>query len=95
MSTSARTETEAWLESLGQKLIDVWFYSARYGWIDERHVDDHDTFLETVSMSMERLRLRHAMWLDGTGAVVVDRQTGNTRTFPNRAAAEMWMIHHG
>lgn len=85
---------EDWFKRLGGRLIDVWFYS-RGSFVTEPQVADDDTFLETVSMSFKRLAARYAMWDSGGGSwTVLDNATGEGKTYPSRAAAEMRIIHH-
>lgn len=83
---------EAFVQRLGVKLIDVWVYN-HAGWWITRQVDDHDTFLETLEMSMRNYRARFALWDDGEMWCLLDRETGDTKRYPNRAAAEMVAIH--
>lgn len=89
------TDVEAWMEGLGSKFVIVWFYDHRnMQFYDERHVDDHDTLLETITQTFDRMRWNVAMWDDGTGWTSLHRRTGETRTWPSRAAAEMGAIHN-
>lgn len=88
-----RTDTEAWLEGLGTKFVDVWFF-VKGVWIDERHVDDDETFLTTVDMSASRLRANYALWDHGNGWSLLKFRSGDTKCYPTREAAEMVAIHN-
>jgi hypothetical protein len=92
---NTRHAAEAWLKDMGVELCDVWFYHPKAGWKLEPQIEDHDTFLETVELSRQRLGARCAMWGDAAGWFVLDSRTGDTKTFPNREAAEMVVIHRG
>lgn len=82
------------MRQLGAKLTDVWFYDKRNSkWVDERHVDDDDTFLDTVDMTFERMGWKHAIWDVGDGWCSLSKRTGETKSWPSRAAAEMAVIH--
>lgn len=83
-------------KTLGVKFIDVWTYARTFDgmrWCSTQHVDDTETFLETVDMALEREGLRFALWDDGDKWCLLDRRTGDTKRYPNRAAAEMVAIH--
>lgn len=83
-----------WLDRVGVPLKSVWFL-ANGKWIDEEHVDDHDTFLETIAMTFERLKLNYALWSTPEGWCLLSHRTGDCRTYPSREAAEMVAIHNG
>ena len=91
---NTRDDTERWLEDLGTKFVTVWFFTRGRKWVSERHIDDHETFLETVGMSLGRLG-GYAMWFDGHNWCLLSRITGDCRTYPSKEAAEMVAIHHG
>ncbi len=81
-------------QRLGVKLIDVWIYQPRLQqWLLEPQVDDHDTFLATTDMTLSRFGARHALWFDDEMWCLLDKRTGDTKRYPNRAAAEMVVIH--
>lgn len=89
-----RKSTEEWLRNLGATLCPVWFF-AKGVWLQEDHVEDHETFLETVDMALKRLKADYAMWDQGGTWALIRRSTGDTRSYPSRAAAEMVAIHGG
>lgn len=91
---NSRPELEKWLGNVGVPLKTVWFLK-RGRWFDERHVDDHDTFLTTITMTFERLGLTYALWDTPDGWCLLSRRTGDCRTFPTKEAAEMVAIHNG
>lgn len=83
------------MQDMGTRFVDVWFYDRRnMTFVDERHVDDHETLLITITQTFERMGWRIAIWDDGTGWTSLHRSTGKTRTWPSRAAAEMGAIHN-
>lgn len=89
------TETSDWLKGLSTRFVEVWIWRKHdQTWLSEEHVDDHDTFLETVDMSLGRHGLRFAAWGDITGWwTLLDKQTGDTKFFPSRDAMEMAVLH--
>lgn len=96
------SETEAWLESLGSTLVDVQLYVRPFGgsiqsrvWLDERHINDPETLLTTVSMSLQRLGGRFAIWQNGLQWELFDMSKVGTKLYPNREAAEMSAMHRG
>jgi len=93
---NTRGTAEAWLEGLGTSMCDVWFLQ-KGSFFLEKHVEDHETFLETVGMALDRLMARYAMWEQGGDKpwALLDKTTGDTRSFPSREAAEMVAIHGG
>lgn len=89
-------EQEAFAKRLGVALIDVWFMRRRGpepGWVLEPQVDDHETFLTTVSMSLARHGARFALWYDDEMWCLLDTSTNDTKRYPSRDAAEMVAIH--
>lgn len=85
---------EDFAKRLGVNLIDVWFLSPRdKRWRVEPQVDDHETFLTTVSMSLERGGARFALWHDTEKWCLLDKRSGDTKRYPSRDAAEMVAIH--
>jgi hypothetical protein len=90
---SPHAAVEQWMQSVGTKFCDVWFFTRNRDWVMEKQVDDHDTFLETVDMALHRLGGNYAMWFDGERWAMVKRNTGDTKTYPSREAAEMVAIH--
>lgn len=100
---NTRSETEKWLEDLGSKFVVVWLYAPKSttitsrgtGWMEERHIDDPETLETTVSMSLERLGGKYAIWAyDGSWALL-SRSRTVLRWYPTREAAEMVAIHGG
>lgn len=104
MATKAGTPagTEAWLESLGSTFVDVRLY-LKHEWVDERHIADAETLGTTVSMSLERLGGRYAVWQFDGEWVLYDRfpapgpegqhYAGNIKRYPSQEAAEMVAMH--
>lgn len=101
MSKAANTPstTEAWLEALGSKFVDVRLY-LKHEWVNERHIDDPETLGTTVTMSLERLCGRFAVWRRPEDEVhkgppwrLFDRTTGVIKAFPSQEAAEMVAMH--
>ncbi len=100
---NGRENTIEWLESLGSKFVNVWLYlparaTGGWFWSDERHIDDPETLDTTVSMSLERLGGKYAIWRAGQQWVLLRRwnhETSTLRHYPNREAAEMVAIHGG
>lgn len=94
---NTRTETEAWLESLGSRFVEVALYLRVEGhmeWQYERHIWDPETLDTTVSMSLERMGGRFAVWQElDLSWTFYDRRTGERKTMPSRAAAEMVAMH--
>lgn len=94
--TEQQQDVEKWMETVGTKFCDVHFFVPRTGeWWEERHVDDHDTFLTTVEMTASRINATSAMWADHDGPswFCLTFRSGETRTLPSREAAEMVAIH--
>ena len=94
-SRNPRSATETWLEGLGSKFRTVWFY-VDGAWLDERHIDDPETLEFTVSLTLERFKLRYAIWPDTAdrGWWVFDRHApSESRWYPSREAAEMVVMH--
>ncbi len=99
------SEDERWLERMGSKFVTVHLYVRKIGgfegrhmrWLDERHIDDPETLDTTVSMSLERLGGRYAIWQRDGGWVLLKRGAAVPRLkfYPNREAAEMVAIHGG
>lgn len=89
------TDLEKWMQGLGSKFVVIWFYDRKtQAFVDERHVDDHETLLETIRQTFDRMRWRQAIWDDGTGWTSLDNRTGEAKTWPSREAAEMFVIHN-
>ncbi len=81
-------------QRLGVKLIDVWFFNPiRREWWLEQQVDDHETFLTTVSMAFNRLGAKFALWHDTEMWCLLNHGTGDTKRYPSREAAEMVALH--
>ena len=96
-SRNPRSATETWLEGLGSKFRTVRFY-ADGQWLDERHIDDPETLWFTVSLTLERFKLRYAIWPDTAdrGWWVFDRHAPSQPTwYPSMEAAEMVVMHNG
>lgn len=91
------SETEAWLESLGSKFADVRLYVRNGGnmeWVDERHIDDPETLQTTVSMTLDRLGGRFAVWLcPERHWMLYDRRNNALCCYPSQEAAEMVAMH--
>lgn len=91
-----RSETEAWLETLGSRFVEVHFYTRRDGhltWLEERHIDDPETLFTTICMSLERLGGRFAVHPDRGDYVLVDARERTTKLYGSREAAEMVAMH--
>lgn len=78
--------------------VSVWYYRPQIGpsgidWLQQDHVDDHETFLATVEATFERRKCNYALWDDGTKWCLLSHRTGDTRRYPSREAAEMVAIH--
>ncbi len=91
----SRETTEEWIESLGVKLVDVWFLRADGTWFLEKQVDDEDTIAETIGMTLERVR--HAGYALRTyhGRWELTGPARKMRYYDTREAAEMVAIHNG
>ncbi len=99
MSTTpnTRTDTEAWLEGLGCMFVEVRLYvreDSQMVWVDERHVDDPETLVTTICMSLERLRGRFAVWPSVGAYSLCDASKRSVKSYPTQEAAEMVAIHH-
>mgnify|MGYP004701361853 CR=1 FL=1 len=99
-TAASSSRPEEWLESIGAEFVDVWLYCRHPAtgvrtFELERLVDDHDTFFDVLAMRMSSRFARHALWDAGGRWALVDRRTGDTRSYPTREAAEMVAIHHG
>lgn len=90
--TPEQADNEAWMESLGAKLVEVTFYS-RGRQYTERHVRDPDTLAETVRMTCDRLG-GMAVIPDNSGWLLVGSGEMGKR-YPSKEAAEMVAIHRG
>ena len=98
LSENSFTDTERWLRSLGTRFCAVKILGKDGAWVDENHVEDPDTFLITVDMSLKRLDARYAVWVEDEQEgryCLLDRRTGDCRSYPSREAAEMVAIHGG
>lgn len=86
---------QEWMKSMGVSFVDVWFYHrSRKEWIKEPQVEDHDTFLECVDMALGRNNANWALWKSGPKRwELLDKATGDTRSFKQRQQAEMVVIH--
>ncbi len=92
MAPKEPTEVEKWMQKAGTKFVVIWFFDKRRGtFIDENHVDDDDTLLETITMTFDRLKLRSAIWSTPEGWTSLDRRTGEAKSWPHRSAAEMYV----
>lgn len=89
--TPEQADNEAWLETLGAKLVEVTFY--RKGeQFTERHVNDPDTLAETVAMGVSRHNAL-AVIPSAKGWDLIG--LGSPKTYPTKEAAEMVAIHRG
>lgn len=93
---NTRSATELWLTELGTRFIEVRM-RVKGDWVDENHVDDPSTILDTIKMSAERLGCRFAVvQLEAGGSWhLYDYRKGETKSYPSKEAAEMVAIHHG
>lgn len=94
-------EVKDWLESLVGGLVPVRLWcrlgsalGGAMGWIEERHVADPETLMETVEMGMSRHGAKAAVYpYHGRWALAV-RGKG-TRYLDTQAQAEMLAMHSG
>ena len=89
------SETEAWLESLGSKFVEVHVLIGGK-WLNERHIADPETLATTVSMTLDRLGGRFAVWQDlsGSGWWLFNKVwTQKSKWYVSREAAEMVAMH--
>jgi hypothetical protein len=86
---------EVWMQKMGTKFVTIWFWDRRtQTFRDENHVDDDETLLETISQTFDRMRWRQAIWDHGGGWTSLDNRTGDSKCWPSREAAEMFVIHN-
>lgn len=80
------------MEGLGSKFIEAWLYIDGR-WMDERHINDTETLTTTVSMSLERLGGRFAVYeCPDHHWQLFDRLDQTATCYPTKEAAEMVAI---